>query len=158
MMKNIAIAAGVALVLAATTQSVSAQKYGIEGDGWIDASPEITALIQRTYPHRIDDPDGDCRPLKMLPPEHRSRVRIVIPGVHCWGVHNAPIWAVAAGSKPRVLVATGGAGISLRPRASGFPDVTITDASAAYESVERWRFNGAKYVSVYQKTTDMTGH
>jgi hypothetical protein len=157
-MKKFTVAAALALVLAVTAQSVSAQEYGIEGDGWLDASPEITALIQRTYPHRIDDPDGDCRPLKMLPPRHGSRVHIVIPGVACWGAHNAPIWVVAAGSKPRVMVATGGAGIVLRQRASGFPDVTITDGSAAYESVERWRFNGTKYVSVYQKTTDMTGH
>jgi hypothetical protein len=150
-MKKTAISLSLALVVALTSQFASAKEFSIEGDEWRPAPPEVTRFFEHYDPSLFSDKERECGPLQMLPPEKGSRVGVVIPAVRCWGAHNAPIWLVELGPHPKLLVETGGAGIRLKRAKSGLPDFIAEDGTAGYNSVERWHFNGKKYIRAYRR-------
>jgi hypothetical protein len=150
-MKKTAISLSLALVVALTSQFASAKEFSIEGDEWRPAPPEVTRFFEHYDPSLFSDKDRNCGPLQMLPPEKGSKVGVVIPRVPCWGAHNAPIWLVELGPTPKLLVETGGYGIWLGAKAGGYPELQVDDGSAAYYSVERWVFNGKKYIRAHRE-------
>jgi hypothetical protein len=150
-MKETKFSLGLALLVALTSQVANAKEFSIEGDEWRDAPPAVTRFFEHHDPSLFSDSDRNCGPLQMLPQEKGSKVGVVIPAVPCWGAHNAPIWLLDLGAKPKLLVETRGAGIRLSREAGGYFDLIVEDGTAMYNSVERWHFNGTKYVRTYSR-------
>jgi len=149
--KRILFMMGASVLAASMGRPVQAQSISLEGYGnWKEAPVDLTRAIQR-HDRKTHQ---ECLPLQTLavsmPGATESRVVTTHPKCHN-GV-NIPVWVVALGEKPRVLLSDKGFNLDLVTPAKTLPDLRVQYGDASYCGIRLWSYNSTKAKYVQKQT------